>query len=152
MTYPFLPGLLSRAIQKAVKARKSFSSQHIFRAGRTDPLYLSLTLATDHNIMRRAHLIYGPLVPKNSSLHHSFNPPRPTAPRSIKLDVSLRLWYQQVDFCLDYSNSIPALTSANSFLLNYLQLFLLPASYSTRVLSFRPPLKHCWNLSIFSSS
>ena len=42
----------------------TFSPQFIFRAGRTDSLYLSLTLATDHSTMRRAHLIYRPLVPR----------------------------------------------------------------------------------------
>ena len=71
-------------------------------------------------------------VSQKSILHHSFNPPRPTAPRRFKLDVKFRLrrelfqfmlWFQQLVFCFDYSDSILVLTTATVFLLNYLQLF-----------------------------
>ena len=42
--------------------------------------------------------------------------------------IHISIQFQQVDFCLDYSDSIPALTLVILFLLNDLQLLLLPAT------------------------
>ena len=56
--------------------------------------------------------------------------------------TTLLPWLQQLDSCSD----IQLLHSCSTIY----NCFLLPVTYSTRVPSFRLPLKHCWNLLIFS--
>ena len=127
------------------------SSSHTFGVWQTCLFFLVKTSS-------RPHLIYEQLVLRNSFY---INPPKPMTPRSIKLDVLFHLWHQHFNSCSVFSNSSFVLTtvtwfllwhSAISFLLNSTTVLLLPATYSTRVLSFRLPLKHCWNLLIFLPS
>ena len=81
------------------------SSPHIFFEQDELILLFSLTPAADHITMRRAHPIYGSLFSSKSFLQHLFIPPRPTDPRSFKLDVLFLLWPKhQLNSCSVFNN------------------------------------------------
>ena len=97
----------ARALQKGWKRAKR-PLLAIFPVGWTSPFSLSLSLSLSR--CRTIHHEQGTfnlwtVVPGRSILLYSFNPPRPTAPRWYRLDVTFRLWLQKFDSCSDYSNS-----------------------------------------------
>ena len=94
-------------------APSTSSLPHILFESDRPVLSFSLKPAADHITMRRAHLIYGQLVPRNLFY---INPPRPTAPRRIKLDVLFRLWHQHFNSCSVFSNPSFVLITATRFL------------------------------------
>ena len=106
-------------------------------------LSLPHLLAAEHITMRRAHLIYGPLCLRNQSF-------------IIRLTLLDQRLTEELNWIFNSTSNI------NNFIPTLIQLlysfstiyncFLLPATYSTKFPSFKLPLKHCWNLSIFSPS
>ena len=103
-------------------------------SSRTDHLFPLSSQSNPLSIMRRANPIYGPLVFGKSILSSFIFLFKPLDPRRNKLDI--------FNSCFDFSILITVLTTASQLLLwlqrlysfSTLQLFLLPVTYSTRVL------------------
>ena len=132
--------------------RPILSSSHIFRAGQTNPLFLtyfsSRTVRSSLSHFssrppfntRRAHPIYGLLFSRKSFLHHLFIPPRTTDPWSFKLGVLFLLWHQQLNSWFDISNSFLLLLLTAQGISSQADIKDFETQYSRQLICFLPSL------------